>query len=112
MSLSGYGRPSSQYLALQNLTTGGGSMPILTPLGLADPLPPYGGGRRDGRGQEVTGGGPFGRLFQPAGRKQLLMIGTLSSLPTVRRPAYGSFEGGRAIRGRREGGGGHGREVA
>lgn len=40
MSLSDYGRPSSHYLALQNLTTGGGSMPILTPLRLADPLPP------------------------------------------------------------------------
>jgi len=40
MSLSGYGRPSSHYLALQNLTYRGGSMPIITPLRLADPRPP------------------------------------------------------------------------
>jgi len=46
MSLSDYGRPTSHYLALQNLTTGGGSMPILQPGARLDPLPPYRGGRR------------------------------------------------------------------
>jgi hypothetical protein len=49
MSLSGYGRPSSRQFALQIYTYQGGSMPILQPPSLADPLPPYRGGRRVGR---------------------------------------------------------------
>ena len=46
MSLSGYGRPSSRQFALQIYTYQGGSMPILQPPSLFDPLPPYRGGRR------------------------------------------------------------------
>ena len=61
MSLSGYGRPSSHHLALQNLTTGGGSMLILQPPSLFDPLPPYRGGRRVGRaGRDGRRGGRGG----------------------------------------------------
>jgi hypothetical protein len=50
MSLSGYGRPSSRQFALQILTYRGGSMLILQPPSLFDPLPPCGGGREVGRG--------------------------------------------------------------
>jgi len=73
MSLSGYGRPSSQYLALQNLTTGGESMPILQPPSLFDPLPPCGGGRevgragRGGRRGSRGGGGVGGGRWRPKG---------------------------------------------
>ena len=83
MSLSGYGRPSSHHLALQNLTTGGGSMPILQPPSLFDPLPPYRGGRRvgragrDGRRGGRGGAGVGGGRGRPAG-------GGVSAVGTVR----------------------------
>ncbi len=78
MSLSGYGRPSSQYLALQIYTYQGGSMPILQPPSLVDPLPPGRDGRRVGRagrlgrrgGQGGAGvGGGRGRPKGGGGRR-------------------------------------------
>jgi hypothetical protein len=80
MSLSDYGRPTSpsRQFALQIYTYQGGSMPILQPPRLADPLPPYRGGReagkggrggrRGGRGRGGVGGGR-GRPEAGAGRR-------------------------------------------
>jgi hypothetical protein len=73
MSLSGYGRLSSRQFALQNLTYRGGSMPILQPPSLLDPLPPGRGGRevgragRDGRRGSRGGAGVGGGRGRPKG---------------------------------------------